>query len=867
MLASIAVFTLPIGSFAQPAEISFTSGEKIGFSSTTEMTIKSPESMQFWSGEQMAFGSTVFIQFQEMMPDGLLQPCDVVMILAGPMPVPCEWWEVLDPNGNPIGEIHFDAQYPPPEAHIDDFWPRTPIPVPIGGVITAKRKIDIVEPCMYFEVHWPSNWWPNPCTWWEIMDPETGEPTGFEFHVDWTNESCEFHIDDLFGPAGEPFYIPPWWYYEIWARRKIPKIDVCDYFVVEEPPAWWPEPCTWWEIMDPFTGEPTGFEFHVDWTNESCEFHIDEITPGPYILPDPGMLYIIAEKKIDEIKPCDYFIVVNPPQTRIETCTWWEVLDNTGAPTGYQFHIDETDGYTIFHVDQTEPTAVITVPPSFTITVRKKIDDIRPCDWFKVTDPTLVPEPCTWWEVIDRVTGAPTGWEFHVDDSAGDVFHVDQVIPGPSPLQPEDLKIAEKKIDDIKPCDWFVVVNPPTYIPSPCSWWMITSPDEWAGVKIHVDGNDGIRFHIDKVRPDPIPRPPTVPPYVVRAIPTEEPRLPWYMKPPYPDYAPSGMPDFDQRQGGRYLWQNPQTQQWSHCGPVAVANSLWWLDSEFESNTIPPPTIIDNFPLVQRYGGWDDHDPQNVPWLVEHLAFLMDTDGWRTGIMKLGTDVFDMQAGITHYLSWSGVNPLGDVDGDGNVTTLDRDIVNAAMGTVPGIPGWDLRADIWPATTTYPPVADNIIDLNDMNLVMSNLDRTGLFYEHTVRAPIWDIIVEELLKCQDVVLLIAPWYWDPAGGGWYRLDEGGHFVTVAGLNATTMEIVLSDPINDNAEMGGPGDVPVAHAHIGPTTHNDAALVSHDMYQVIYDECPGGPLTILGYPGSIVTVATLCVQFITRLRCT
>jgi len=109
--------------------------------------------------------------------------------------------------------------------------------------------------------------------------------------------------------------------------------------------------------MDPFTGEPTGFEFHVDWTNESCEFHIDEITPGPYILPDPGMLYIIAEKKIDEIKPCDYFIVVNPPQTRIETCTWWEVLDNTGAPTGYQFHIDETDGYTIFHVDQTEPTA------------------------------------------------------------------------------------------------------------------------------------------------------------------------------------------------------------------------------------------------------------------------------------------------------------------------------------------------------------------------------------------------------------------------------------------------------------------------------------------------------------------------------
>ncbi|MCJ7469874.1 hypothetical protein MUO74_05165, partial [Candidatus Bathyarchaeota archaeon] len=56
---------------------------------------------------------------------------------------------------------------------------------------------------------------------------------------------------------------------------------------------------------------------------------------------------------------------------------------------------------------------------------------------------------------------------------------------------------------------------------------------------------------------------------------------PWYWKPNYDDYVPSGVPDFDQRQGGTYQWVN-QAQQWSHCGPVAVANSLWWLDSEFE---------------------------------------------------------------------------------------------------------------------------------------------------------------------------------------------------------------------------------------------------------------------------------------------
>jgi len=325
------------------------------------------------------------------------------------------------------------------------------------------------------------------------------------------------------------------------------------------------------------------------------------------------------------------------------------------------------------------------------------------------------------------------------------------------------------------------------------------------------------------------------------------------MKPSYPDYAPSGMPDFDQRQGGSYQWKDPAGGRWSHCGPVAVANSLWWLDSEFESNTIPPPTVIDNYPLVQAYGGppWDDHDPQNVAPLVEHLAYLMDTDGLRTGIAKLGTNVFDMQAGITHYLSWSGVNPLGDVDGDGNVTMNDAVIVNAAMGTSPGVLGWDLRADIYPETVTGPYTADNIINANDLNLVTTNIGLNGSFYEHTVMAPSWDTIVEEVEICQDVVLLIAPWYYDIGGGGWYRYEEDAHFVTVAGLNSTTWEIVFSDPILDNAEAGGYGDVPVPHVHLPPeppyVTHNNASLVSHDAYHVIEDPCPGGPLTITDYP--------------------
>ena len=58
MLVSMLLVTFPIGSYAQ-TPISFIGTEEIIFSSTTEMTIKSPETMQFWSGEQMAFGSTI----------------------------------------------------------------------------------------------------------------------------------------------------------------------------------------------------------------------------------------------------------------------------------------------------------------------------------------------------------------------------------------------------------------------------------------------------------------------------------------------------------------------------------------------------------------------------------------------------------------------------------------------------------------------------------------------------------------------------------------------------------------------------------------------------------------------------------------
>lgn len=344
----------------------------------------------------------------------------------------------------------------------------------------------------------------------------------------------------------------------------------------------------------------------------------------------------------------------------------------------------------------------------------------------------------------------------------------------------------------------------------------------------------------------------------------------FYWKDGFCDYAPSGMPDFDQKQWGTYNWTD-QWGAWSHCGPVAVANSLWWLDSKFEPAQPPisPPAISDGFPLVSSYiAGLDDHDPANVQPLIEHLAYLMDTQGpagvgLRTGLAHSGTYVNDMEAGLTQYLSWTGVNPKGDVNGDGIVNQTDVNIVTALMGSTPGNAMWNMAADIFPVTVGWPVkgIADNKIDANDLALVTANLGKTGLFYEHTVNNPDFNYIEQEVEKSQDVVLLVGYWYYNPSappGQRWYR--EGGHYVTVAGVNSTQKKIAISDPCYDAFENGNitEGRVPIPHVHPVPeppyVTHNDAAFVSHDIYNVALisdfgvDPNPNGTWTLVNYVG-------------------
>ena len=133
----------------------------------------------------------------------------------------------------------------------------------------------------------------------------------------------------------------------------------------------------------------------------------------------------------------------------------------------------------------------------------------------------------------------------------------------------------------------------------------------------------------------------------------------WHFKPAYPNYAPSGMPDFNQTQDN---WVNPATSQWSFCGPVAVANCFWWFDSKYADPVGYPGDGSDIFPLVQNYCTIDDHDPFNVDdpatsWppgneLVERLALCMNTDNGPYP----GTEVHVMEQCIDDWLDATGLN-------------------------------------------------------------------------------------------------------------------------------------------------------------------------------------------------------------------
>jgi hypothetical protein len=247
----------------------------------------------------------------------------------------------------------------------------------------------------------------------------------------------------------------------------------------------------------------------------------------------------------------------------------------------------------------------------------------------------------------------------------------------------------------------------------------------------------------------------------------------WHYLPAFPDYAPQGLPDFDQRQDNwrcnEGIWRFVGGV-WCFCGPTSLSDIFWWFDSKHETGTGHPGDGNDSYPLVRNFKApgspnpgpfTDDHNFNNVndiltSWnqgrggkeLVERLAWDCNTNLCRTLIPGVaGTSAANLEKGANRWIQQAGL------EDDYHVVAI-------------------VKPD-------YATIRDAVLH-NDGVIV--NL----LFHSAKMYTP-------PHLFC--------------------------HYVAVAGINPDEGYIAFSDPVQ-NKDNPGPD----------PAAHNDANVVSHDIYK-------------------------------------
>jgi len=275
----------------------------------------------------------------------------------------------------------------------------------------------------------------------------------------------------------------------------------------------------------------------------------------------------------------------------------------------------------------------------------------------------------------------------------------------------------------------------------------------------------------------------------------------------YPDYAPHGVPDFSQC---RPEWSLPPARpgapgQWTHAGPVALANALWWLDSRAEPEPVPPPGVSDGHALVTAYPAFgrkpDDHSPDTLAALVQDLAVRSGTNTFVDGQATRGTR-WDMLVEATRsYIVRRGLEAHYEI-----VAAREPDAALLA-----GLAGDDAGAVL--LLGVWVPAADGWA-------------RTGGHYVALAGAEKVDLELDG----------VSPDARAPAAGA-----AGPH-------------VWLADPLADKAAHGADGTArpPGADRHscrTAPREHDDAALVSHDRYRLASTSTagpPGNRLVLEGY---------------------
>ncbi len=260
----------------------------------------------------------------------------------------------------------------------------------------------------------------------------------------------------------------------------------------------------------------------------------------------------------------------------------------------------------------------------------------------------------------------------------------------------------------------------------------------------------------------------------------------WFWVESYPNYAPSGMPDFDQTQGqwkgiidggngvadstatgddvqiinfgglvdpnepaiiapgpDCALDSNPSGDDieiWIFSSAVSTMNCFWWFDSRYSDPNGSPGDGEDIYPLVGDYGAGDDHASSNAPLAIEKMANALNI----TSTVYLDNNVW--------------------------IDTIDEWFANVSL--------------------------EDKLNVN--------------FYT----VPTFDFIVDETKKGRAVVLVIN--FINDSSGD--CVTVGSHSVTITGVNLADLKIAISDPyLNKN----NPSD----------DNHNDTQYVSQDIYRV------------------------------------
>jgi hypothetical protein len=248
----------------------------------------------------------------------------------------------------------------------------------------------------------------------------------------------------------------------------------------------------------------------------------------------------------------------------------------------------------------------------------------------------------------------------------------------------------------------------------------------------------------------------------------------WYYLPSFPNYAPMGLPDFDQRQDN---WMSSEgiwffiRGVWSFCGPTSLADIFWWFDSKHENPQGSPGDGNDTYPLVRDY-----HAPG-------------------TPTPGPNTDDHNFNNANDPLTSWNhgrgGKELIENVAWYCNTNLCRFLFIRGFSGTYPQF--LELGAKQW---------------IKDAGLQ----DR---YHVETIWKPDFSVINKHLRDNDGIIVNLL--FYNPKAIVFHTLL--GHYVAVARIN-TDGYIALSDPVQNKINPGP-----------DPTAHNDAGVVSYDIYKV------------------------------------